>query len=94
VIELIARLLELRKTVKFPVRKYLTEVTFRIMVTAVLSLIIPGLYSLLSGTSILHFIVIVMMSIIFVSLFFWLFGLNAFEKQLLIKEIKQKWIKK
>jgi O-antigen/teichoic acid export membrane protein len=93
-IGLIARLLELRKTVKFPVRKYLTKVTFRIAVTAVLSPVVPGLYCWFSDASLLHFIVVVAMSIIFVSLFFWLFGLNAFERQLLIKEIKQKRIKK
>ncbi|MDR2087404.1 MAG: lipopolysaccharide biosynthesis protein [Dysgonamonadaceae bacterium] len=92
---LMARLLELRKTVRFPVRKYLAEVTFRIAITAILSSIIPIIYVRLAGSpSLLHLVVVALMSVVFVSLFFWLFGLNPFEKQLLLKEIKQKCIRK
>ncbi|MDR0612209.1 MAG: lipopolysaccharide biosynthesis protein [Dysgonamonadaceae bacterium] len=86
---LFARLLELRKTVKFPVRDYLFKVMLRLMATAVCAVIFPVLYRQISADfSLFNFICTVIISICSISLFFWLFGLNRIEKQLLIKGIK------
>jgi O-antigen/teichoic acid export membrane protein len=85
---LFARLLDLRKTVRFPVRDYLSKVAFRLVAVAVCSVIFPVLYMQLSADfPLLNFICTVAISILSVSLFFWLFGLNRFEKQLLKKSI-------
>lgn len=87
---LFARLLELRKTVKFPVGDYLSKVALRLMVVAGCSASFPVLYMQISTDfPLFDFICIVMISIFSISLFFWLFGLNRIEKQLLIKGIKK-----
>lgn len=88
---LFARLLELSKTVKFPVRDYLSKVMLRLMATAVCSVIFPVLYLQISPEfSPFNFIYTVIISIFSISLFFWLFGLNRVEKRLLIKGIKNR----
>ncbi|MDR2690957.1 MAG: lipopolysaccharide biosynthesis protein [Dysgonamonadaceae bacterium] len=89
-IGLFARLLELRKTVKFPVRDYLTKVILRLITVAGCSAIFPVLYMQISTNfPLFDFISTVTISILSISLFFWLFGLNRMEKQLLIKGIKK-----
>lgn len=87
---LFARLLELCKTVKFPVRDYLSKVVLRLMATAACAVIFPVLYVQISTeTSLFNFICILIISLFSISLFFWLFALNRIEKQLLIKGIKK-----
>ncbi|MDR2621140.1 MAG: oligosaccharide flippase family protein [Dysgonamonadaceae bacterium] len=87
---LFARLLDLRKTVGFPVRDYLFKVILRLMVTVACAVIFPVLYMQIPADfSLLNFICIATISIFSISLFFWLFGLSRIEKQLLIKGIKK-----
>ncbi|MDR0733015.1 MAG: lipopolysaccharide biosynthesis protein [Dysgonamonadaceae bacterium] len=91
---LFVRLLDLRKAAGFPLREYLSGVTLRLMATAVCSVIFPILFVKISADfSPFNLICSVAMSIFSISLFFWLFGLNRFEKQLLIKGIKTQIIK-
>jgi O-antigen/teichoic acid export membrane protein len=86
---LFARLSDLRKAVKFPVRDYLSEVMLRLAAVGVCSVILPVLYVQISPNfSLFNFICTVAVSLLSISLFFWLFGLNRIEKQLLIKGIK------
>jgi O-antigen/teichoic acid export membrane protein len=93
-IGLIARLLELKKTVKFPMRKYLSEVTVRLLAVIILSVLLPLLYTYHTEPSLIHFIYMVIICVISVTLSFWLLGLNTFEKRFILKELKQKLIKK
>lgn len=84
-----ARLLELGKTTAFPVRKFLGDVVLRMGAVAGCSVILPMLAagSALKG-SLSGFVLVVAGCGLSTSLFFWLLGLNGFEKQLLRRELK------
>jgi O-antigen/teichoic acid export membrane protein len=91
---LIARLFELKKTVNFPMKQYLTEVTLRLFPVVAFSTILPVLCVYFTTPSFIHFIYIVVLSVFSVSLMFWLLGLNFLERQLIRTKLKQKFIKK
>ena len=80
---LIARLIVLKIIISFPVKKFVTNVVYKVIVVSILGSIIPYYISIQSTKSIMHFFLVVMVSIISVGSTIWLLGISQSEKTFL-----------
>ncbi|KAA6301423.1 MAG: hypothetical protein EZS26_002410 [Candidatus Ordinivivax streblomastigis] len=87
---LFARLLELKHTLRFPMKQYISEVTIRLFAVAVVSVIVSFPVAYAMNQSLLHFVYIGLLSVLSITVSFWLLGLNTFEKQFILLKIKQR----
>lgn len=90
ILALIARLILLRRLIEFSYMTYLKKVIFRIIPTAIISLIFAGLIHLLISPSLLGLLLygIITVSIYLISAFF--FGLNLNERRFALDVIRKR----
>jgi O-antigen/teichoic acid export membrane protein len=88
-IGLIARLFELKVSLSFPIKKFLSEVLLRLIVTAILSTIIPLLLMIYTEKTIGCLILSTILCLISTILVSWMIGLSNFEKEYVIVTIKK-----
>jgi len=89
IISFIARLFELKKTMKFPIQKFLSQVTVRLIITAILSAILPLIFVKFThfDSSFLYFCTITVLCFLSVVSVAWMVGLDKFEKDFIKQKI-------
>jgi len=91
VLAFFARLYEIKKTLNFPVRKFLSDVTLRLVCTTLLSVVLPIIIYILADSSIYWVCVSIVVCFISTGTVIWLVGLNKFEKDFIVKKIKERF---
>lgn len=87
-LSLFTRLLELRASVGFPVRKFLLEVSARMLLVAILAAIAPLAVTMLTSFSIFRFFAVTALSVLSTLAVSWFTGFGKWEKELLKQKIR------
>lgn len=88
IISFFARLIELKRNISFPIKKFLFQVIFRLFITAIISTILPFIFLKLIEPSFYRFCGIVFISFISVIATTWFIGFVKFEKDFIKQKIK------
>jgi O-antigen/teichoic acid export membrane protein len=82
-VALFARLIVLKKIVSFPVKNFITNVLSRVVLVSIIGSIIPYFISIQNIHSLMHFSLVLFISIISVGCSVWLLGINQSERSFL-----------
>lgn len=79
-VALFARLIILKMIMSFPVKNFITSVLYRVTAVFIIGSIIPYYISVQSTPSIMHFLLVAILSVISIACTIWILGINQTEK--------------
>jgi O-antigen/teichoic acid export membrane protein len=86
---LFARLTVLKRIVSFPVTKFINSVFYRVLLVSIVGSVIPYYISTLFTQSVIHFLLVLILSVLSVSCSVWLLGITQSEKKFLRVSIQK-----